>query len=304
MRDEPRVGRGGQCGSLGLEWFDRTLSRRSFVGSAATALCALSLGLPRRASASGTSQVWALDPLSPEEEKCCGGCTACRAHAANKLFATAAVADTQRAHPGCRCRVVLLGTIDQQLYDGLFPPNGTRVSVDRRYPWVRELFDSPGSPSISPGSPSITTEPIPAPDVAELGQMAPARPTIEPLGSSGVVQLRALRFSVDAHNRRLLSVKLFVDEPVQATLLLQRASTLLAFRTVHLDSLKTFTLSIPSETKAGLATLNIRVRDRDGHTRRISRPVHIHPGLREPKHVSGSRKTPSRYAASALKPDN
>ena len=32
-------------------------------------------------------------------------CTACRQHAANKLFATAAAAASNRAHLGCDCRI-------------------------------------------------------------------------------------------------------------------------------------------------------------------------------------------------------
>jgi dihydroorotase-like cyclic amidohydrolase len=50
-------------------------------------------------------------------------CNACREHARYKLFASAAIADTHRAHAGCNCaiKLVRISKEDAQRYFAEFP---------------------------------------------------------------------------------------------------------------------------------------------------------------------------------------
>ena len=74
----------------------------------------------------------------------CAGCRACRRHAANKLFVSAAAADAGRAHPHCKCRVVS-ATLPAAAWAALFggPVTPRRLSVDRRQAAVRAVL-APG----------------------------------------------------------------------------------------------------------------------------------------------------------------
>ncbi len=97
----------------------------------------LAFGLvPRAFGAPGDVPVYGLDPewgaSDPTCTGTCSACSACRCHAANKIFATAADADAGRAHPACKCLVVQLATIAPALYDALFVTGGSVPSVDRR----------------------------------------------------------------------------------------------------------------------------------------------------------------------------
>ena len=281
MRDEQRVRRDAQCGSLGSGWFDRTLCRRSFVGAVTAVMWGLALGRagPGAAAAAESVQVWGLDPCSTGGRCSCAGCSACRSHAANKLFATAAAADAKRAHPGCRCQVVALGEINRQLYDALFPAGGIRLSVDRRYPWVQEVSGRfAGGPPVTP-EPTVDDAGDPSRDLAEATPIVvgAAEQTIGPRTVGVSFQLRAVRFAVDARNRRVLLAKIAVAQPGYATLTLRRAHTVLAVRTLHLDGLTTIGLSIPAATDSGPGSLEIRFRDRAGRTTLITRHVLIRP---------------------------
>lgn len=285
MRDEQRVRRDAPCGSLGPGWADRTFCRRSFVGAVTAVMWGLSLGPPVRAAAADSIQVWGLDPLSTADGRCsCVGCSACRSHAANKLFATAAAADVQRAHPGCRCRVVSLGEINRPLYDELFPAGGTRLSVDRRYPWVQAISGRlAGPPPVAPQA-TVDNSGDPPSDLAAptLMVVGAVGQTIAPRTTSVAVQLRALRFAVDEHNRRVLFAKIASGQPGYATLTLRRAQTVLAARTLQLDGLATVGLTIPPATRSGPGTLEIRFRDQHGRTTLITSSVRISPPVRSP----------------------
>jgi hypothetical protein len=80
----------------------------------------------------------------PEKSKPdnCHGCKACHRHAKNKLFATRRAANRNRAHKGCKCKVVRGGTLDaatwSALFGGLNKPK--RFKVDRRSRRVHSLL--------------------------------------------------------------------------------------------------------------------------------------------------------------------
>jgi hypothetical protein len=72
----------------------------------------------------------------------CRGCKACHTHAANKLFATAKAADGNRAHTGCKCRVVKGGTLGADAWRDLFGGSKhpkTQVA-DRRKKRVKKIL--------------------------------------------------------------------------------------------------------------------------------------------------------------------
>jgi hypothetical protein len=61
-------------------------------------------------------------------------CKACHHHAANKLFATRAAASRDRAHPGCKCKVVQTH-VAAATWTALFGPakRPARTAIDRRW---------------------------------------------------------------------------------------------------------------------------------------------------------------------------
>ncbi|MFN8019963.1 MAG: hypothetical protein U0Q03_00420 [Acidimicrobiales bacterium] len=93
---------------------------------------------------------YALDPtqggacLAPS----CITCNACQAHAANKLFASAADADAGRAHPGCRCTVTTGISVTQTVFDQLFAAGR---SADRRTTAIASLLATPIGTVVAPG---------------------------------------------------------------------------------------------------------------------------------------------------------
>jgi hypothetical protein len=112
-----------------------TLSRRGFLirGSAVSgAVLATSFGLAAPATADARPTAWVLRTR--------GGCrcSACRAHAANRVFASAADASSGRAHPGCRCTAIPVA-ISPSVYRRCF---AGRSAVDRRHPGVEAIFAS------------------------------------------------------------------------------------------------------------------------------------------------------------------
>lgn len=144
----------------------QTLNRRAFIGALVGA-GALAVPLARSVSAAASVQaVYRLNPnwgagdaacLVNPGGSSCSGCSACVNHANNKLFATAAAADTGRAHPGCKCRVETACNVDSTTYDQLF--NGAS-SVDLRTPGVSARFVcAPTAPVAEPTHPD--TEPDP-----------------------------------------------------------------------------------------------------------------------------------------------
>jgi hypothetical protein len=68
-------------------------------------------------------------------------CTACHRHAANKVFASRLAAETQRAHPHCRCAVVERA-VPSGTWVALFgqPDQAEQQSRDRREVAVAALL--------------------------------------------------------------------------------------------------------------------------------------------------------------------
>lgn len=103
-------------------------------------------------AAPGQVAIYKLDPEWNEAGYCkvsesgkpgsCHGCKACHIHAANKLYRCAAAADAGRAHPYCKCKVVIAGTLPEGTWTALFgkPKSPTRASVDRRDQRTRSIL--------------------------------------------------------------------------------------------------------------------------------------------------------------------
>lgn len=133
----------------------RGVSRRAFLGSV---VGAGALAIPLAASnaaAAPTSTLYWLNPdrgagdaacVPNQGQSTCGGCFACAAHYHNKLFASAAAADAERAHPRCACLVQEAFTVDPGTYNQLFVLG---ESVDRRTPGVNELLAQSTAPPVS-----------------------------------------------------------------------------------------------------------------------------------------------------------
>jgi len=122
------------------------LNRRAAL-LAFAAVAAAPLGFSRAMAApSRGGHVYRLDPVhrpgAGKSTSSCTGCTACRHHARNKLFATSKAADKVRAHKGCKCKVVRAAPVSPATYEALFgsPGNLKQVSVDRRDPEVRAIL--------------------------------------------------------------------------------------------------------------------------------------------------------------------
>lgn len=132
------------------------ISRRRFlVASAPFFIIGSGAGVDAWAKPKKKSQQRAYYVLSPEYDRSarcrrphrqkpgnCHGCKACHAHAKNKLFATARAANRNRAHKGCKCKVVRGGTMDVDtwaaLFGGLKRPK--RFAVDRRSKRTRRIM--------------------------------------------------------------------------------------------------------------------------------------------------------------------
>jgi len=88
---------------------------------------------PQMVSAADEIDTYVLDPVGSGSQKCrvnCAACGTCRTHAANKLFSTEKAADAGRAHPFCRCAVILGQPLSSAIHHSLF---ATTDSVDRRW---------------------------------------------------------------------------------------------------------------------------------------------------------------------------
>lgn len=131
---------------------DHTVSRRAFFGQAAAATAAAGVGVALMTSPAGaapsTVETFALDPVGGGSScrggtgrGTCAACTACRQHAANKVFRTLEAADQNRAHRGCRCEVVPSDAVDTDVAAAVFV-NGD--VADKRDPSTGGLL-APGS---------------------------------------------------------------------------------------------------------------------------------------------------------------
>lgn len=137
------------------------LSRRVFLvrGAVAVSSVALAARLPSSSlthvAAADTLEYFALDPEwgagqagcpadpgAVHQQSGCHACRSCHQHGANKLFATSSAADSNRAHRHCRCRIVSGGQLPRETWVALFgdPGHPERITVDRRWPWVRDVL--------------------------------------------------------------------------------------------------------------------------------------------------------------------
>lgn len=144
----------------------------------------------------GLDPEWGSGPACAADEaalaRSCHACRSCHAHAAGKLFASAAAADAGRAHPGCKCTVTQIGTLAAERWIELFgdPGNLARMAVDRRTPWVAAVLAAPtvSPPQVTPPPPApppeastapVPADPTPAP-AAPAEPAAPAAPALAP----------------------------------------------------------------------------------------------------------------------------
>jgi hypothetical protein len=153
------------------------LDRRAFltIAGGAVGLAALGSVLPSAVAAATTQTVWVLSTSATCR------CSACRAHAANKVFVSAADALAGRAHVGCRCTPAPV-QISPSAYAALFAGTAAgTVSADRRTPVVAAaLAPVPASAGggsapvliVAPSTPSSSGAPV-APD-SSGGPVAPA----------------------------------------------------------------------------------------------------------------------------------
>jgi hypothetical protein len=121
-----------------------TMNRRAFlrIGAAMLSGATLTAAMPAFARAepepaiAATRRWYALAPTRED------GDTACRRHAANKLFADPVAADMNRAHPGCKCQIVVGGELPEHVWTGLFGDyrQVVRSQVDRRWTWVEKTL--------------------------------------------------------------------------------------------------------------------------------------------------------------------
>jgi hypothetical protein len=108
------------------------MTRRGLVCAGAIGVASLAMGSTSANADEPTVETFALDPLGGDG-KCapnCASCSACVAHAANKLFPTKEAADAGRAHKGCNCAIVTGQALTEGTYKQLF---AARQTADRRY---------------------------------------------------------------------------------------------------------------------------------------------------------------------------
>jgi hypothetical protein len=202
--------------------------------------------------------VWGLDPNWGGNPATCGcsACASCLAHAANKLFASAASADAGRAHPYCKCLVVPLARLDVDVYRSLFVNGGGRESVDRRYQWVQAIFTHAPSAEQSSFSPPVESD---------VRTLRAAHTTL------GRVRIRR-----GAGGQRVLYADIDSDQPVTATLAISRQGPTVARRVVTgVNGSRRLKLPIPSTAKAGPARLRVRIRTAAGTSRTVTRGIQI-----------------------------
>jgi hypothetical protein len=221
------------------------------------------------AGAASTVSVWGLDP-----DGCgCSVCTACRSHAANKIFASPADADAGRAHPHCRCSVTTLSSVEPHVFDVLFVNGGRRSSVDRRWQWVQAALLS--TAPIPPPAPQPTEVPreLRYGVVPDAGVASPSLRQQQAAGSSS---LRAAWIRRLAPGNRVLFVQISTDHTIEADISLVRDRHTLARRHVPRIS-KRRIIAIPLNRTAtrGPAQLRVRITETTGQRKTITRMLSV-----------------------------
>ena len=251
------------------------LSRRQLLVAGLTAGAAALVGAPV-AGAAPEVAVWGLDPSAGREGCGCSGCVACRAHAANKIFASAAAADAGRAHPRCKCAVAQIDTVDSSVYEALFVEGGARTSVDRRRQWVVAALasTSPVAPPPDPAPPTVDPQPP-----ASVGPTHPFAvwPASSPAMPGPILRSAWVRREPPA--RRVLYVRLASAVPVEATVALVpglAGGPVGVRRRVRVTGgRRTVQMALAAGVAHGPAQLSVKFRDESGRTRHVTRLVSI-----------------------------
>ena len=249
---------GANCGSPGRVGSGRTLTRVRFLGSGLVAAAGALGGYAAQAQAAETVQVWGLDPNWAGDPSVCGcsTCASCLGHADNKLFASAASADSSRAHPYCKCLVVPLARLDVDVYNSLFLDGGRRESVDRRHQWVEAVLTHEPSAEQSSFSPPFESAVRTAPVVrAVLGRVRVRR---------------------NVNGQRVLYADIDCEQTLTATLVITRQGPIVARRVIPgVSGTRRLKLPIPATTKAGPARLRVRMRNAAGTITTVTRVIQI-----------------------------
>jgi hypothetical protein len=254
------------CGSPGRDGSARTISRIGFLGSGLVAAAGTLGGYAVQATAAETKQVWALDPLGGGDAATCGcsACSACVAHGAGKLFASAVGADAGRAHPYCNCAVVPFARVDPGIYDALFSDGAGRDSVDRRHQWVQAVL------AHDPPSAGLSTAVLGRDTARNSGDVA-----AQALRTVHAV-LGRVRVRRGPTGRRWLTADIDAYETVTASLTLSRQGPTAARKVVgDVSGTRRIRLAIPPATKPGAARLRVRLRNADGSVKVVTRSIRI-----------------------------
>jgi|SRR5687768_9708752 len=126
-----------------------SISRRRFVAGGAPFLALVLDSMPawgagKRKKSAAKKAYFVLEPEYDNSARCrvperrkgdgCHGCKACHKHAKNKMFPSRRAANRNRAHAGCKCKVVRGGKLDVEVWAALFGglKNPKRAQVDLR----------------------------------------------------------------------------------------------------------------------------------------------------------------------------
>jgi hypothetical protein len=232
------------------------------------------------AGADSAVAVWGLDPTAGHDGCGCSGCAACLAHAANKLFASAAAAADGRAHPQCKCAVAQLDLVDPSVYNALFVAGGQRGSVDRRWQWVQTAL-VPAPPVAPPPGPVGPGPSAPAPLDPGGGETAPVRAWRAP-SPPQAPRLRSTWVRREAPGLRVLFVQLESVEAVDVTLgLFPAGRSRLRRRVPTFKGRQTIRVSLGPGVAHGPARLQVKFREKAGRSLTVTRMVSI-PARRPP----------------------
>jgi hypothetical protein len=224
------------------------------------------------ARATSTVSVWGLDPDGGHDSCGCSACAACRAHALNKIFASAADADRGRAHPHCRCVVAQLSVVEPHVFEALFVSGGRRSSVDRRWQWVQAALAS--APPV-PTPQSASSQPT-ANDAAMPETVTGSSPHRQERGTAAGATIRAAWIRRLAPGRRALFVQLDTTGPIEVDIrLLFARSPLLRRRLATANGRQTFQIPLPTAAPPGPAQLHVRLTDTAGARQIVTRMLSV-----------------------------
>ena len=268
------------CGSLDRETLSTLLTRRRLLSSGLLAMgTAALIGIPA-AKAASTVSVWGLDPGGAHEACGCSACAACRTHALNKIFASAADADTGRAHPYCRCAVTQLSAVEPRVFEALFVSGGRRGSVDRRWQWVQAALASAAPvplPSLA-APPRAPADGSTTPEATTAGSSHPRAP----LGTATASRIRAAWIRREPPGRRVLFVQVDTDHALEAEIrLIRHRKQLLRRHLPPVNGRQTVRIPLPAKITPGPAQLQVRLTEAAGVRHTSNRMLSV-PAIQAP----------------------